>query len=140
MNYLLDTDIGSYIINQRLDVTEQFQARLRRNDRMFVSTITCYELLFGAARKKSKKLLERVKFFLTFATPVDFGSSEAVAAARIRDSLEARGLPSGPLDILIAACAITSDAILVTNNIRHYENMPTVRLENWVSPEASGKV
>ena len=46
--------------------------------------------------------------------------------------LEKRGMPIGRMDTLIAAHARKEDLILVTNNMREFERVPYLKLENWV--------
>lgn len=41
------------------------------------------------------------------------------------------GIRIGDMDLMIAATAIYNDLTLVTNNTKHFENMPNLKLENW---------
>lgn len=50
----------------------------------------------------------------------------------IRSYLQDRGTPIGPLDMLIAAHARSEDMILVTNNVREFERVPDLVVENWI--------
>ena len=52
-------------------------------------------------------------------------------AARIRSQLEAVGTPIGPLDTLIAGIAVANGAILVTRNVREFERVQGLVIENW---------
>ena len=49
----------------------------------------------------------------------------------LRAHLEAQGTPIGVLDTMIAAHALSLNATIVTNNVRHFERVPDLRLENW---------
>jgi tRNA(fMet)-specific endonuclease VapC len=49
----------------------------------------------------------------------------------VRADLERRGEPIGALDTMIAAHALASNAILVTNNTPEFARVPELRLENW---------
>lgn len=53
--------------------------------------------------------------------------------AKFRRSLKRIGKPTGELDALIAAVARSQQAILVTNNIRDFENIQNLQLENWLA-------
>lgn len=55
-----------------------------------------------------------------------------MAAAEAKQSLRATGFANGYLDTLIAEHAIGIGAALVTNNTKHFENVPGPSLENWV--------
>ena len=52
-------------------------------------------------------------------------------AAEIRHALERRGQGIGPLDTLIAATAIASNAMLVTRNVREFGRVPGLKLIDW---------
>jgi tRNA(fMet)-specific endonuclease VapC len=43
-----------------------------------------------------------------------------------------KGTPIGPLDTLIASHAKSLDVILVTNNVREFDRIPGLKIENWV--------
>ena len=55
----------------------------------------------------------------------------ALAAAKIRAALEAKGQPIGPLDTLIAATALVAKASLITRNVREFERVPGLQVESW---------
>ncbi len=50
----------------------------------------------------------------------------------IQSELRQIGKPTGEIDALIAAVARSRDDILVTNNIKYFENLTNLRLENWL--------
>ena len=52
----------------------------------------------------------------------------------LRAALERKGRPIGSLDTLIAAHALALDATLVTNDLREFERVPGLKLENWARP------
>lgn len=53
----------------------------------------------------------------------------------IRAELERKGMSIGSLDTMIAAHAITLDAVLVTNNTREFLRVEGLRVENWAAQE-----
>ena len=61
-----------------------------------------------------------------------FGTAAASEYGEIRAYLQRSGAPIGPLDMLIAAHARSEDMILVTNNVREFERVPDLEVENWV--------
>jgi predicted nucleic acid-binding protein len=132
MTYLLDTDTVSYIINKNSAILEKLDFHREQNDRICISSVTYYELLFGALKKQSQTLLSRIDAFAAIVSLVEFGADEALDAAKIRNALESRGTPTGQLDILIAAAAISYNATLVTGNTKHFENIPNLKIENWL--------
>lgn len=69
--------------------------------------------------------------FLTPYVIVDFDQVAAIAYGKIRADLERRGLPIGPLDLLIAAQALSRNLILVTNNTREFSRVAQLQIEDW---------
>ncbi len=130
--YLLDTDICSYIIRERpLSVLERF----RRMDatEMGISVITQAELLYGAARPHAKKGIRAVvEDFLSRLLIVDWDGEAARHYGRLRAMLEARGTVLGNMDLMIAAHALSLGAQVVTNNTKHFGNVPGLKTVNWV--------
>ena len=63
-----------------------------------------------------------------------FDAPAAAEAACIRVELEARGVAIGPLDLMIAATALSLGATLVTNNTREFSRIEGLRLEDWTKP------
>jgi len=63
---------------------------------------------------------------------VDYDIATAEIAGRLKAHLDRIGKKTGEMDILIAAVAVRHNALLVTNNLRHFENAPGIRLENWL--------
>ena len=129
--YMLDTDTCSFIIRNNPPSVIQ-KVWDHRHDEIRISAITRAELLYGARRKKSAKLSLLVEAFTSRWDVVAFDSLAADAYADILSELEEKGLPIGNLDVLIAACARATDAVLVTNNQKHFSRITGLDIENWV--------
>ena len=129
--WMLDTDTCSYILREhpaqvlgRLDVVPRDQIEL--------SSVVAAELRNGAERIKSRKLKASIEAWLGLFTVAPWDDDAAVAYARARAAVEVRGKPIGNLDLMIAAHALARDATLVTNNTRHFSQVPGLKIENWV--------
>jgi tRNA(fMet)-specific endonuclease VapC len=129
--YMLDTDTCSYLLRNNPPSVALKLWEHRRDD-IRLSAITRAELLHGAWRKRSEDLLRRVQTFVGRWEVVPFDSAASDAYAEILTTLEEKGIPIGNLDVLIAACAKATGAVLVTNNQKHFSRVPGIRLENWV--------
>ena len=134
--YLLDTNICVYTINNR---PPSVRAKLKETDYRLVhlSSVSFAEFQYGAY--KSCKTEESKKALRDFVKPfdlLDFNGEDAEAFGAIRAYLEKKGLAIGPYDMQIAAQALTRNLILVTNNIREFERIPHLRLENWAEETA----
>ena len=79
-------------------------------------------------RKNEQALLR----FLVPLSVLPFGTAAASEYGEIRAYLQRSGTPIGPLDMLIAAHARSEDMILVTNNVREFERVPALEVENCV--------
>ena len=129
--YMLDTDICSYVIKRNpASVAQAFWEH--RNDEICISSVTYAELMYGAIRSGSSKIHAAIRRFTAHFNIVDFNDAAALEYARIRRSLEVKGTPVANADIMIASCAMIKKAVLVTNNVKHFEKIPDLKLENWV--------
>ncbi len=128
--WMLDTDTCSYILRERPPQVLERLDKVAR-DEIVLSTIVCAELRYGAARLKSKKLAATIEAWLGLFVILPWDDAASRVYARIRAALEAGGKPIGNLDMLIAAHAVASGAVLVTNNTRHFSQVSGLRIENW---------
>ncbi len=131
MNYMLDTNICIYVMKEKPEaVLRRFQQEL--NAGLCISSITLAELEYGM--KHSSNPIKNEQALLRFLAPLSilpFGATAAFEYGDIRDYLQKQGTPIGPLDMLIAAHARAERITLVTNNIREFERVPNLELENW---------
>ncbi len=133
MGYLLDTNICIYLIKTRpASVMDRF--RQHSPEDVAVSTITCFELAYGAKKSQHPKRSEDAlaKLMMTLGL-VELDRFAAEEAADIRARLEKAGSPIGPYDLLIAGIARSRQMVLVTNNTREFEKINGLQIENWVN-------
>ncbi len=132
MNYLIDTNICIYIINKHpQSVIERF--RTLDINAVGISEITVSELSYGVAKSQRKKEnTQRLEEFLLPFTVLPYRSPAAKSYAQIRAGLESQGQTIGSLDMLIAAQAIAENLTLVTNNIKEFQRVGGLTVENWV--------
>jgi tRNA(fMet)-specific endonuclease VapC len=130
-HFILDTNICIYIIKRR---SEHLLSKLSKLDpeRVSISSVTWSELLYGAEKSLAKeKNLEALRNFVMPFEILPWRATEAEAAGAIRATLEKIGKPIGPFDLMIAAQAVTSSSILVTNNEREFRRVKELKVENW---------
>ncbi|MEM9775201.1 MAG: type II toxin-antitoxin system VapC family toxin [Chloroflexota bacterium] len=129
--YILDTNICIYIIRQRpMAVLEKFEEIPA--DELAISVVTYAELQYGVDKSSSKQFNQNIlDQFVNRLNILSWDRPAAREYGLIRSSLEAQGTPIGPLDLLIAAHAISQVATLVTNNLREFERVSDLKLENW---------
>ncbi len=133
MNYLVDTNICIYIMNKRpVEIFDKF--RQFELGEVGISTITVSELQYGVA--KSIHLKENQQRLEKFMAPFEILAYDEMAAKAygdIRFQLEKKGQPIGPLDVLIAAHALSKNLILVTNNDKEFKRIKNLQVENWTN-------
>ena len=127
--YILDTDISSYLIRGDHEaVTKKFSELY---DSCVISSITAAELQYGAKKRNNKQLTQKVKAFCDLVEIVPWDEDAAKAYAKLRVELETSGTPIGNMDMLIAASALARKAVLVTNNTEHFSRIKDLKLNNW---------
>ena len=131
MKYLIDTNICIYIMNNRpTDVIQKFKQY--NPGEIGISTITVSELQYGVAKSTHRK--ENQLRLDEFLAPLEILTYNEIAARTygdIRFQLEKCGKPIGPLDLLIAAHALSQDLIIVTHNVEEFKRIKNLKVENW---------
>lgn len=90
------------------------------------------ELFYGSIRSaRPRENREVQEAFLDGLTSHDFDDRAVEQYARIRGALDASGTPIGAMDYLIASIALAHDLVLVTHNLREFERVPGLRIEDW---------
>ena len=114
--YLLDTNIVSYMLTGKSRAARAKLRSLRENEVACISTVTEAELRYGLAKNPHSRTRTGMDVFLNRLRVLPFGRDEAVVYGELRAKLERGGKTLGNMDLLIAAQAISVDAVLVTND------------------------
>lgn len=130
--YLLDTNLLSELIRKPATLEAKIAEVGEAN--ICTSIVNACELRFGAEKKGSELLSERVDRLLGTIEVLPLDSNVDRTYARIRTDLESKGQPIGGNDYLIAAHAVEQDCVLVTQNEREFRRVPDLITENWLSP------
>jgi tRNA(fMet)-specific endonuclease VapC len=132
LKYMLDTNIVIYVLKRRpIDVLEIFN---RHAGNMCISAITLAELIHGAEKSAhSERNLRQVEDFISRTEVLAYDVKAANHYGNIRSALELLGTPIGVNDLHIAGHARSEGLILVTNNLKEFERVEALRLENWVA-------
>lgn len=130
--YMLDTNICSYILKKRpVSVLKKFNEVGPEN--LSISAIVLAELCYGASRHPyGDKIQADINDFAYRLSVISWSDQAARYYRDTRATLERAGKPVGNMDLMIAAHALSLDATLVTNNMRHFNPIPHLRLENWI--------
>lgn len=131
LKYLLDTNIVIYVIKQRpMEVLSMFN---KQQGRMAISAITLAELVHGGEKSQfPERNLAVVEDFCSRLITLPYDDSAAYHYGSIRAVLEKTGKTIGINDLHIAAQARSQGLILISNNLREFERVPGLLMENWV--------
>ena len=130
--YMLDTNTSSYIVRNRSESVRAKFAKLDSNQ-LCLSVITHAELLYGVkVATTAKGIRPLVEDFVRRLHVLQWDSAAAEHYADIRAKLESAGTLIGNMDLTIAAHARSQQAVLVTNNEKHFRRVGGLTVENWV--------
>lgn len=131
LKYMLDTNIAIYVIKRR--PPEALVTFNQHAGQLCISSITLAELMHGVEKSaKPDHNLRQVEDFTSRLTVLEYGNKAASHYGDIRAVLERKGMPVGVNDLHIAGHARSEGLILVTNNLKEFERVEALRLENWV--------
>ena len=129
--YFLDTNTCIYFLNGKYEFIRDKLLATPPNE-IQIPTIVKAELLLGAYKsKKRKENIEKVEKFLEPFEVIPFIYLITYTYAEIRNDIEKKGEVIGPNDMLIASIVKFHEGILVTNNIREFERIKGLKIENW---------
>jgi tRNA(fMet)-specific endonuclease VapC len=133
LKYMLDTNICIFTIkNKPEQVRELFNLH---QGQLCISSVTLMELIYGAEKSASpEKNLTVVEGFAARVAVLDYDALAAEHTGQLRAELAKAGKPIGPYDQMIAAHARSQGLIIVTNNVREFERVPGLRIEDWANP------
>lgn len=130
MAYLIDTDIIIFALRGDKTVLAKFDEN--KNIPISISMITYAELVFGAKRSQNERTnmlkVNRIREIYP-VEELNIGIMELFAD--IKANMYSKAMRIEDLDLFIAATAIYNGLTLVTNNTKHFKNIPLLKLENW---------
>lgn len=132
LKYILDTNICIYIAKQKpIEVLKRFETL--DVGEVGMSMITHAELLYGAKRSHHpQKATETLEQLISLIPAQPLHDNVAEHYANIRADLAGKGTMIGNNDLWIAAHVCAMNKILVSNNLKEFERVQGLKLENWV--------
>ena len=133
--YLLDTGILSNLLKRTPSTVLIAKLASVPPEQQFTSSITLGELIYGAyrLRERAGHLLQKLDETLLANLPaLPFDGAAARRYGEVRAELEHRGTPLGDADLRIGAIALARGLIVVTGNVRHFQRIPDLLVENWL--------
>jgi tRNA(fMet)-specific endonuclease VapC len=131
--YCFDTDVLSALIRSEPSIRLARRVASVAPEEQCTTAITLAELIYGVARRGSKQLAAQVDAVVRSAlTILPFDASAAETHGPLRAELERQGRRLAEPDLRIASIVLSRDLTLVTGNVRHFERVPGLRLEDWL--------
>lgn len=130
--YLLDTNIISELIKNPRGV---IFSKIRKvgEETICTSIIVACESRFGAKKKNSQKLIEKLEIILNSIEILPLTNPVEQYYAEIRSDLEQQGKPIGGNDLLITAHCLSLGLTLVTANVGEFSRVSNLKVENWLN-------
>ena len=133
--YLLDSDILINLIRRAPSTVLIAKLASVPPEQQFTSSITLGELVYGAYKLQARTdvLLQQLEESLLPNLPVlPFDSAAAQRYGEVRAELERRGMGLGDADLRIGCIALVRGLTMVTGNVRHFQRIPGLTVENWI--------
>jgi tRNA(fMet)-specific endonuclease VapC len=130
MIYLLDTNICSAHMKRPAQLAHRF---IQFAGQLAIPTIVLAELYAGAFKHPNPaRLLGLIADLLQEVAVLNFDAECAKHFGEVRGNLLRQGISVSSVDLMIAAVALANDLILVTHNTADFQNVPSLRLEDWL--------
>ncbi len=130
--YLLDTNILIAVSKNRPGIAERLDLLLA--SQLMLSSVVMAEIEYGIVKSAKPELNRRVfDALLQGFEVVNFDAAAARHYGALRTDLERRGQVIGPNDLLIAAQALATGAVLVTDKVGEFSRVGGLALDNWLA-------
>jgi tRNA(fMet)-specific endonuclease VapC len=129
--YLLDTNICIFAIKNKPEtVLKKLKEKI--SDGIYISSLTVAELEFGVenSQKIENNRIALLKFLSIFNI-LNFDDPDAIDYGRLKTDLRKQGRIIGPIDMLLAAQALNKELVFVTNNVKEFERVKGLKIEDW---------
>jgi tRNA(fMet)-specific endonuclease VapC len=131
--YLLDTNICIFAINKK---PTKVLSYIKDNfiNGLYISSLTIAELEYGIENSKQieKNRTALLKFVSVFNI-LNFTEFDGIEYGKLKSKLKKRGELIGPIDMLLAAQALSNHMIFVTNNVKEFERVDDLKIEDWAN-------
>src|SRR5437588_505188 len=133
MSFLLDTDHLSAHLRRPSGLAHRF---FQYSGRLYTPSIALAELYVWAYRRPdpTSALASIDKMLFHEVSSVDYDDDCAKEFGRVRMELRRQGIEVPSVDLMIASVALVYDLTMVTHNTTDYQNIPGLRLDDWLTP------
>ena len=129
---ILETTVLIDLMDKLPSAVEKVKALQQRKEKIFVSSISIFELWSGIAQSQyPEKEQQKVNAILSSQLVLDFTQISAVEAGKINGSLLKKGAMIDPEDCMIAGIAKSYDQTVLTRNVKHFGRIEGLSLETY---------
>ena len=130
MSFILDTDTCSAHMRRRPDLTSRFI----QYGQLSTTTVNAGELFAWAYKQHDpRRMLHQIDLFLASMNIFPYDLDAANIFGECRGKLLKKGIVVARVDLMIAAIALQHNFTLITHNTKDFENIPGLRLEDWLA-------
>ncbi len=132
MTHLLDTNVCIQLLRNPLASPVAQRIATTKPESVVLCSVVKAELFYGAERSNNPEQgYDQLEHFFESFDSLLFDDRAAVEYGVLRRHLETQGKTIGPNDLLIAAISLANDLTLVTHNVREFNRVPGLRVEDW---------
>jgi predicted nucleic acid-binding protein len=129
--YALDSNIITYYIKRDTKVIDRIDNERKKGNKLIIPPIAYYESIRGLMYLNATAKLKLFNKLCSNGVGI-INKDILDIAVSIYITLQKKGIIIGDNDILIAAFCLKHNLILVTNNVKHFENIDGLITENWI--------
>ena len=129
--YNLDTCIIIEILRSNPVVVNNMLKAVGNDNKIAICSVAYYEVIRGYDKDKNRKKIDVFKNLCNDAERFDLKDKAIDIAADIYRYLCKRGQKIEDDDIFIAAITLANDATLITDNTKHFDRVPDLKVINW---------
>lgn len=129
---ILDSDLLIGYLRNEPKASKKLKTLVREGKRLKTTIFNVAELYLGAHLSSRKRYnLQVITNFIKRLEIIPFSITDALTYAEISANLKKKGTPIGIIDELIASIVINQKELLVTRNVKHFETISVIEIENW---------
>ena len=135
LRYVLDTNTVSALVHRVQPAIQQFNQQMGSNAIFLLCPVVWYEMQRGLLRVKAAQKLQMFEQLAATFDWGEIGQTDWQLAAAIWPQMVTLGQQPSDADLLIAAFAARHEAILVTQNLRHFQPLSILLnfpIQTWI--------
>lgn len=128
--YCIDTDIVIEYLKGNVKIVKKVE---ELKDKISITPITLLELHFGAyISDKKEERLKQIKELISQFNIIDFNMESFNNFGLVKANLMKKGQLLDNFDLCIGSLALSHNKILVTNNVKHFDRIDKLKVDNWL--------